>query len=82
MAQILVRGLDDNVRDRLRALARERGQSVEETVRGILRNAVHRKPKATTGLGSRIAAQFKGCGLREKEITELRGQPVSPPEFR
>ena len=82
MAQILVRGLDDDVRDKLRELARESGQSVEETVRGILRNAVHRKPQVQKGLGSRIAAQFKGCGLQEGEVTELRGQSVSPPDFQ
>ena len=44
MAQVIVRNLEDDVRDKLRELARSRGQSMEETVREILRSAVTGKP--------------------------------------
>jgi plasmid stability protein len=80
MAQLIVRNLDDDVRDQLRELAREQGQSVEETVRGILRGAVKAKKKRKAGVGTRLAARFRGQGL-SAEIPELRGQTVSPPDF-
>jgi len=80
MAQLVVRQLDDDVKEKLQRRARRHGRSTEEEVREILRNAVRSESKRRAPLGSRIAARFRGLGLTE-EIPELRGQPVRPPVF-
>ncbi|QEG37057.1 FitA-like ribbon-helix-helix domain-containing protein [Bythopirellula goksoeyrii] len=80
MAQFIVRNLEDDVRDKLRELARSHGQSMEETVREILRRAVMKQHASQPHLGSRIAKRFEGVGL-EQDIEELRGQPIQPENF-
>lgn len=40
MAEVIVRGLDDDVRDRLRMRAAAHGQSMEAEIRDILTSAV------------------------------------------
>jgi antitoxin FitA len=80
MAQILIRQLDDDLKAKLQQRAREHGHSTEQEVRDILRNAVRSYEKAPAQLGSHIAARFAGIGL-EKDITELRGEPVRPARF-
>lgn len=73
MAQVVVRRLDEKIKERLRQRAKRHGRSVEAEIREILRTAVHEGAPPVTKLGSRIAARFKGKGLRE-ELPELRGQ--------
>ena len=80
MAQILIRQIDDDTKSRLERLARRHGRSTEEEVREILRNAVREVDEPPARLGSRIAARFRGMGLKQ-EIAELRGQPVRPAKF-
>ena len=80
MAQLLVRQLDDDVKEKLQQRARSHGRSTEEEVREILRNAVRSEGGPTIGLGTRLAAIFRGVGI-EEEIPELRGYPVEPIEF-
>ena len=80
MAQLLVRQLDDDVKDKLQRRARRHGRSTEEEVREILRNAVRSEETARAPLGSRISARFHRGGL-EQEIPELRGQSVRPVVF-
>ena len=79
MAQILVRGLEEDVRDGLRRRAARHGRSMEEEVRNILRAAAAQKEDATPPLrlGSRIASRFAGLGP-EDDIPELRGHPARP----
>lgn len=85
MAQLLVRNLDQAVKDGLRRRGRDHGRSMEEEARVILREAV--KPASQDaslyGLGSQIAARFKGIGFTDEEVAalELRGQPVRPATF-
>ena len=75
MAQLIVRNLEDKVRDRLRARAEANGRSMEAEVREILRAAVLRSEAAAQrGLGSQMAARFGAHGL-DAEIPELRDQP-------
>lgn len=82
MAQLIVRNLEDDVRDKLRALAVEHGRSMEEEVREILRAAVLRASIAPTAhMGSRLAERFRDCGL-EDEIQEPRGQPARPADLQ
>ncbi|HWB48686.1 MAG TPA: hypothetical protein VG651_06220 [Stellaceae bacterium] len=79
MAQLLVRNLEDDVKQRLKERARRYGMSLEELVRDILRDAAVDRTKER-GLGSEIAALFRGKGL-EEDIPEWRGYPVQPAKF-
>jgi len=80
MAQLVVRNLEEQVKARLQRRALRNGRSMEEEVREILRNAVHTPKAPAAGLGTRIAAIFKGKGL-DFDIPELRGYPVKPISF-
>jgi antitoxin FitA len=81
MAQFIVRNLEEEVKKRLKRRAARSGRSMEEEVRHILRDAVKQEYRASTGLGTRIAALFAGHGLTEP-IRELRGQAPRPAKFR
>jgi antitoxin FitA len=80
MAQLVVRNIEDDVKERLKERARKHGMSLEELVRDILRDAAKNK-SPSGGLGSEIAARFKGIGFKEGEIRELRGYTIKPPDF-
>jgi len=68
MAQILVRNIDDQVKEALRARAEANGHSLEEEVRLIL-SRVSMEPKTPgKGLGTQIAELFADHGLREDEL--------------
>jgi plasmid stability protein len=80
MGQILIRDLEDSVRDALRRRAARRGCSVAEEVRGILRAAAAAEEEdagAHVPLGSRISARFATAGLDEN-LHEMRGQEARP----
>lgn len=80
MAQLLVRGLDDDVKMRLQQRAARHGQSMEAEARAILREALKQDDAPRGGLGSRIAARFRGIGLEpHEEIPELRGSDLANP---
>lgn len=80
MAQLSIRQLDEEVKEKLQRRARLHGRSTEEEVREILRNAVRSDGSGRAPLGSRIAARFRRIGLNG-EIPELRGEPERPAEF-
>jgi plasmid stability protein len=80
MAQLVVRNLDDDVKERLRERAARHGHSMEEEVREILLQAAF-KEEPEVGLGTAIAQLFRGCGFEPGEITELRGQMARPATF-
>jgi antitoxin FitA len=79
MAQLLVRNIEQSVKARLQRRAKQHGRSMEEEVRDILRNAANEEDRPV-GLGTEIAALFKGTGLKF-EVKELRGHPVKPISF-
>ncbi len=82
MAQLLVRNLDADVKERLRQRAAHRGHSMEEEVRDILRAALDRDSSqiAPGSLGTQISRRFAGLGLRD-DIPELRGQEAGSAAF-
>ncbi len=80
MAQFIVRGLEDDVKTRLKRLAARHGRSMEEEVRDILRNAVKEQNRRLPKLGSRIAARFARAGL-SADLPELHGQLPRSAEF-
>ena len=68
MATITVRGLDDSVRDELKALGEANGRSMESEVRAILTEAVRGRPEPPVyGFGTRIHERFKDLDFPELE---------------
>jgi plasmid stability protein len=62
MAQFIVRNLEDDIRAKLRDLARQHGRNMEEEVRDILRGAVMGEGTPRRPLGSRLARRFSAHG--------------------
>ena len=81
MAQIIVRGLEDDVKLRLQRRARRHGRSMEDEIRHILRGAVAEGERPAAALGSAAARLFGPCGLRQ-ELPELKGQGAVPLKLR
>jgi plasmid stability protein len=81
MAQVVVRGIEDDVKARLKQRATRHGRSMEEEVRHILREAVARHGRAPVKLGSVAAARFAGVGLTG-ELPRLRGRAAVPMKVR
>jgi antitoxin FitA len=79
MAQLIVRNVEDAVKERLRRRARRHGRSMEEEVREILRSAVRDEERPAAPLGTRFARRFQGRGL-ERLISEVRGS-ATPARF-
>jgi plasmid stability protein len=80
MAQFVVRNLEEEVKARLQRRAARHGQSMEEEVRDILRDALKEDESPAGGLGTEIASLFTKVGL-EADIPELRGQVIRPATF-
>lgn len=81
MAQLLVRKLDSETKERLRRRAARRGHSMEQEVREILQAALANDDGAQpVGVGTRISRRFAGLGLTE-EIPELRGEAAQAADF-
>lgn len=58
MATLTIRNIDDDLKSSLRVQAARHGQSMEEELRNILREALAR-PSSSTGLGQRLVERFK-----------------------
>ncbi len=80
MASITIRNLDDDVKTRLRMRAAEKGRSMEEEARQILREAVGREEVPANGLGTAIHERFKPLGGVELELPP-REPMREPPRF-
>jgi antitoxin FitA len=78
MATLTIRNLDENLKSILRVQAARHGQSMEEEVRSILRQALA-KPSVATGFGQHLASRFQAVA------TELaippRSLPRTPPDW-
>ena len=81
MGQLVVRNLENSVKERLQRRARRNRRSMEEEVREILRDAVNGDERSSArGLGTEISRLFARVGLDE-DIAELRGNPIKPASF-
>jgi plasmid stability protein len=83
MAQILVRNLDEPLKERLQRRARRHKRSMEAEVREILRNALQEE-LPVVGFGTASVALFSGQGIgleKGEEIREWRGYPLHPISF-
>lgn len=71
MAQLIVRNLEDRVKERLRDRAKRNRRSLEAEAREILREAAEKEPagaSSATGFGTRVSGRFKGIGFTRKEL--------------
>ena len=75
MANLTVRGLDQDTKTRLRIRAARHGRSMEAEVRAILREvlAAQELPQ-DTGLGSRIHARFAAIGGLDLDLPPRSGE--------
>jgi antitoxin FitA len=84
MAQLIVRNLDDDIKERLTQRAQRHGRSTEDEARDILRAAALADVAAETapqqGLGTRIAARFAGLGL-DADIAECHEAQARPADL-
>jgi antitoxin FitA len=90
MAQLIVRRLDDGVKERLKARARKHGRSLEAEARAILEQAANGHPerdplRKKKGLGTLIRERFKRTGFTDEEyaefdrhLAEMRDEPIKP----
>ena len=76
MAQILVRRLPDQVKERLAEKARDRGRSLEDEAREALSRAAFSEEREKP-LGELLFELFSDVGLAEGE--ELETPPDGPP---
>lgn len=67
MAALSIRGLDDQVRERLRVRAARHGRSMEAEIRAILVDAVS-EPSASEGLFTTLLARFGDIGGVELDL--------------
>jgi plasmid stability protein len=74
MATLTVRGLDEQLKSRLRIRAARHGRSMEGEVREILREALTPVP-SSTGLGSRIHGRFAAIGGAELATVDRTDAP-------
>lgn len=76
MAQLVVRNLDDEVKERLKQRAEKNGRSLEAEVRYILSASV---ALTTQGFWRSIADRARGSGFTDEDIqrmADLRNEPV------
>lgn len=79
MATLTIRNIDDALKRRLRLRAAERGRSMEEEVREILRMTLGPSP-SPSDLGQSIHNRFAALGGVEFELP-ARGPMRQPPAF-
>lgn len=80
MAQLVVRNLEDDVKDGLKRRAMRHRRSMEDEIRHILRDAAKEERRTVRKLGSRIAARFATVGL-STDLSEWRGEAARSAEF-
>ena len=83
MAQLIVRNLDDEAKERLAERARRHGHSMEQEVREILREAVSDMAPLPdqVDMATRLSAFFAKYGLLQAGIEELKGEQARPAIF-
>ncbi len=82
MAQLLIRRLDDDVKERLRDRAKAHGVSMEEEARTILANQLAAKEQREAGgLGTKIADLFRHIDWEGEELPQIPREPLKPFSF-
>jgi len=81
MGQLIVRKLEDDVKEKLKRRAARHGVSMEEEVRSILREAAFAPEEPRVGLGTQIANLFKDIPDNDEPLQELPREPFKPYDF-
>ena len=81
MAQLLIRNLDEDVKENMRKRARRHGTSMESLARDVLRAEFLRPQKEVYGLGTRIAELFRNIPDNDEPLPELPDEPFRPATF-
>jgi plasmid stability protein len=83
MAQLIVRNIEDEVKNRLAERARLHGHSMEQEVRTILRDAVDadRNDADEVDMGTRLSAFFARHGFDDIEIEEFKDEQARAATF-
>ncbi|MDX2179135.1 MAG: hypothetical protein SFV18_06050 [Bryobacteraceae bacterium] len=81
MASLTVRNLEESVKTRLRVRAAQRGRSMEEEAREILRNAVGEAESPGISLADSIRSRIEPLGGVELTLP-ARQKLRQPPRFR
>ena len=81
MASITIRDLEPELKLKLRVRAARLGRSMEEEVRGILREAVAREAEPPINVAAAIRALFRPLGGVDLHIPP-RDPMRDPPKFR
>jgi len=73
MAQLIVRKLDEDVKERLKSRAKRHGRSLEAEARDILEAAARSEPRLAeeAGFGTRMRERFAKRGLTESEVRDF-----------
>ena len=80
MASMTIRNLDDALKRRLRVRAAQRGKSMEEEAREILRSALSQEDISSSSLSSTIHGRFAELGGVDLQLPER--EPLrQPPEL-
>ena len=77
MAQMIVRNIDDSVKNAFKARASLHGWTMEEEAHQILQQAVNDPPQTRAKLVTLIAARFADESLLEP-LPEWRGHTIAP----
>ena len=80
MASITVRNLEEGLKRRMRIQAAEKGRSMEEEARDILRMALNHQPSEQENLASAIRARFAPMGGVDLDLPP-RSPMRKPPRF-
>ncbi len=81
MAQILIRNLNEDIKNQLKKRATNHGTSMEAEARSILANVLKHEKSTTGSLGTSMAARFSKTGL-DFPLPELHGQTIWPIDFK
>ena len=81
MAAMLVRNIDDDVKERLRARAKRNGRSLEAEARSLLEDAATKEDAPSKGLGTQLVELFREFDLIEVELEPLPRSHRKPIDF-
>ncbi|MEX0375126.1 FitA-like ribbon-helix-helix domain-containing protein [Spiribacter pallidus] len=77
MAQVVVRHLDEGLKQALKSRAAAHGRSMEEEIRQILRLSIAEEIPVQSALGTRMAERFASDPL-DAPIPEWRDELIGP----
>lgn len=81
MASLIVRNIDDVLKERLRLRAARHGRSMEDEVRTILKGALTEEPKTGLEFLNAMRARVAPYGYLDLELPPREMESRDPPTF-